>query len=112
MCEERKAQVAFNEELKRQKLVEEQMFCKLWEEDRLAKERREAEEARKQKELAENTLLGLNAQITDINARRQAAQRLKEEEARLVVGLLKCWSWDDHSMVIGPVCRPVAAQFP
>lgn len=92
VCEERKAQVAFNEELKRQKLVEEQMFCKLWEEDRLAKERREAEEARRQKSLVENTRLGLDAQLTDVNARRQAAQRLKEEEARLVVGLVKCWS--------------------
>lgn len=94
VCEERKAQVAFNEELKRQKLVEEQMFSKLWEEDRLAKEKREAEEARRQKELVENTRLGLNAQITSIKAQRQAEQRLKEEEARLVVGLLKCLSQD------------------
>uniref|UniRef100_A0A8C3X6S6 Cilia- and flagella-associated protein 53 n=1 Tax=Catagonus wagneri TaxID=51154 RepID=A0A8C3X6S6_9CETA len=84
VCEERKAQIAFNEELKRQKLVEEQMFSKLWEEDRLAKEKREAEEARRQKELAENTRLGLNAQITSIQAQRQAARQLKEEEARLV----------------------------
>ncbi|XP_036274841.1 cilia- and flagella-associated protein 53 [Pipistrellus kuhlii] len=84
VCEERKAQVAFNEELKRQKLVEEQMFCKLWEEDRLAKERREAEEAERQKELEENTRLGLNAQVMEINARRRAAQQLKEEEGRLV----------------------------
>ncbi|XP_010959665.1 cilia- and flagella-associated protein 53 [Camelus bactrianus] len=84
VCEERKAQIAFNEELKRQKLVEEQMFSKLWEEDRLAKEKREAEEARRQKELVESTRLGLSAQITSIQARRQAAQRLKEEEARLV----------------------------
>lgn len=87
VCEERKAQVAFNEELKRQKLVEEQMFCKLWEEDRLAKERRGAEEAERQKKLEENTRLGLNAQVMEINARRQAAQQLKEEEARLVVSL-------------------------
>ncbi|KAM9677005.1 methyl-CpG-binding domain protein 1 isoform 3-T3 [Dama dama] len=84
VCEERKAQIAFNEELKRQKVVEEQMFSKLWEEDRLAKERREAEEERRQKELVENTRLGLNAQVTSIQAQRQAAQRLKEEEARLV----------------------------
>uniref|UniRef100_A0A673SSF7 Uncharacterized protein n=1 Tax=Suricata suricatta TaxID=37032 RepID=A0A673SSF7_SURSU len=68
VCEERKAQITLNEELKRQKLVEEQMFSKLWEEDRLAQEKREAEEARRQKELVENTLLGLN---------------LKEEEASL-----------------------------
>ncbi|XP_064433690.1 cilia- and flagella-associated protein 53 isoform X4 [Mirounga angustirostris] len=82
--EERKAQIAFNEELKRQKLVEEQMFSKLWEEDRLAKEKREAEEARRQKELVENTRLGLNAQITGIKVQRQAEQQLKEEEARFV----------------------------
>ncbi|XP_076991602.1 cilia- and flagella-associated protein 53 isoform X1 [Tamandua tetradactyla] len=84
VCEERKAQVAFNEELKRQKLVAEQMFSKLWEEDQLAKEKREAQEARRQKELVEDTRLGLNAQITTIQMQRQAAQRLKEEEARLV----------------------------
>ncbi|KAB0379087.1 hypothetical protein FD755_010665, partial [Muntiacus reevesi] len=84
VCEERKAQIAFNEELKRQKVVEEQMFSKLWEEDRLAKERREAKEERRQKELMENTRLGLNAQVTSIQAQRQATQRLKEEEARLV----------------------------
>uniref|UniRef100_A0A8C0M418 Cilia- and flagella-associated protein 53 n=1 Tax=Canis lupus familiaris TaxID=9615 RepID=A0A8C0M418_CANLF len=84
VCEERKAQIAFNEELKRQKLVEEEMFSKLWEEDRLAKEKREVEEARRQKELVENTRLGLNAQITNIRAQRQAEQQLKEEEARFV----------------------------
>ncbi|KAG8504522.1 Cilia- and flagella-associated protein 53 [Galemys pyrenaicus] len=84
VCEERKAQVAFNEELKRQKLLEEQMFSKLWEEDRLAKEKREAEEERRQKELVENARLGLDAQITSIRAHMQAAQRLKQEEARLV----------------------------
>ncbi|XP_066102706.1 cilia- and flagella-associated protein 53 isoform X1 [Saccopteryx bilineata] len=84
VCEERKAQIAFNEELRRQKLVEEQMFSKLWEEDRLAKERREAEEARRRKERVENTRLGLDAQLTGIEAQRQAAQQLKEEEARLV----------------------------
>lgn len=68
-------------------MIEEQMFARLWEEDRLAKERREAQEERKQKELVENTRLGLNAQVTSIQAQRQAAQRLKEEEARLLVGI-------------------------
>ena len=94
VCEERKAQIAFNEELKRQKVVEEQMFSKLWEEDRLAKERRVAEEERLQKELVENTRLGLNAQVASIQAQRQAARRLKEEEARLVVGVFKGLWWD------------------
>lgn len=96
MCEERKAQIEFNKELKRQKLVEEEMFSKLWEEDRLAKEQRDSEEARRQKELVENTRLGLNAQITAIQAQRLAARQLEEEEARLVVGLLKCLSWGDQ----------------
>ncbi|KAF6087619.1 cilia and flagella associated protein 53 [Phyllostomus discolor] len=84
VCEERKAQIEFNKELKRQKVVEEQMFSKLWEEDRLAKEKRDSEEARRQKELVENTRLGLNAQITAMQAQRLAVQQLKEEEARLV----------------------------
>jgi predicted unusual protein kinase regulating ubiquinone biosynthesis (AarF/ABC1/UbiB family) len=79
----------FDEIAQRQKVVEEQMFSKLWEEDRLAKERREAKEERRQKELVENTRLGLNAQVTSIQAQRQAAQRLKEEEALLVVGLFQ-----------------------
>lgn len=96
VCEERKAQIAFNEELKRQKLVEEHMFSKLWEEDRLAKEKREAEKAKRQKELVENTRLGLNAQITSIWAQRQAARQLKEEEARFAVGFLQCLSQDDQ----------------
>ncbi|KAM5305169.1 cilia- and flagella-associated protein 53 isoform 2-T2 [Glossophaga mutica] len=84
VCEERKAQVEFNKELRRQKLVEEEMFSKLWEEDRLAKEKRDSEEARRQTELVESTRLGLNAQITATQAQRLAAQQLKEEEARLV----------------------------
>ncbi|XP_024436037.1 cilia- and flagella-associated protein 53 isoform X2 [Desmodus rotundus] len=84
VCEERQAQVEFNKELKRQKLAEEQMFSKLWEEDRLAKEKRDGDEARRQKELVENTRLGLNAQVTAIQAQRLAAQQQKEEEARLV----------------------------
>uniref|UniRef100_A0A8C0ZTL5 Cilia- and flagella-associated protein 53 n=1 Tax=Castor canadensis TaxID=51338 RepID=A0A8C0ZTL5_CASCN len=83
VSEERKAQIAFNEELKRQKLVEEEMFARLWEEDRLAKEKREAQEKRRQKELVENTRLGLDTQVTSIIAQRQEAQRRKEEEARL-----------------------------
>lgn len=88
--EERKAQVAFNEELKRQKLVEEQLYARLWEEDRLAKEKREAYEERRQKALVENTRLGLDAQVTSNLAQRQAEQRMKEEEARLLVSPFKC----------------------
>ncbi|KAM4841390.1 cilia- and flagella-associated protein 53 isoform 2-T2 [Thomomys bottae] len=84
VSEERKVQVAFNEELRKQKLVEEKMFAKLWEEDRLAKENREAQEEKRQKELVENTRLGLTTQITSNLAQRLEAQRLKKEEMRLL----------------------------
>lgn len=89
VVEERNAQVEFNQELKRQKLVEEQLFARLWEEDRLAKERREAEDQKRQRELVQNTRLGLDAQVTSIHAQREAARRMKEEEARFLVSLFK-----------------------
>lgn len=123
VAEDRRAQIAFNEELRRQKLLEEQLFSRLWEEDRLAKEMRNDEEKQRQRELMYNTLRMLNAQVESIQAQRMAAQRLKEEEALLVVGLFKCfflwWSawwvswkggvrawelsyriWDDHMAVL------------
>ncbi|XP_052057406.1 cilia- and flagella-associated protein 53 [Apodemus sylvaticus] len=84
VVEERNAQIEFNKELKRQKLVEEQLFARLWEEDRLAKERREAQEEKRQRELVQNTRLGLDAQVTSMQAQREAARRAKEEEARLL----------------------------
>ncbi|KAL6083327.1 hypothetical protein STEG23_024175 [Scotinomys teguina] len=84
VSEERKAQVAFNEELKRRNLVEEQMYARLWEEDRLAKEQREAHEERRQKALVENTRMGLDAQVTSIKAQREAARRMRDEEARFL----------------------------
>lgn len=75
-------QVEFNKELKRQKLVEEQLFAKLWEEDRLAKERREAQDEKRQRELVENTRLGLDAQVTSIQAQREAARRMNKRSFR------------------------------
>ena len=89
VVEERNAQVEVNKELKRQKLVEEQLFARLWEEDRLAKERREAQEEKRQRDLVQNTRLGLDAQVTSIQAQRQAARRMKEEEALLLVSPFK-----------------------
>lgn len=90
VVEERNAQIEFNKELKRQKLVEEQLFARLWEEDRLAKERREAQEEKRQRELVQNTRLGLDAQVTSMQAQREAARRAKEEEARLLVSPFRC----------------------
>ncbi|KAM5222265.1 cilia- and flagella-associated protein 53 [Ctenodactylus gundi] len=83
VCEERKEQIAFNEERRRQTVAEERMFARLWEEDRVAKDERAAREERRQRELRASTCLGLAAQLRGIGARRRAAQQLQEEEARL-----------------------------
>lgn len=85
VVEERNAQVEFNKELQRQKLVEEQLFARLWEGDRLAKECREAQDEKRRRELVQNTRLGLDAQVTSLQAQRNAARRMREEEARFLV---------------------------
>ncbi|XP_020827963.1 cilia- and flagella-associated protein 53 [Phascolarctos cinereus] len=84
VCEERAAQVAFNEELRKQKMIEEKLFIELWEHDRLAKEKRAADEAAEKAKRDEQTLLCLNAQMATLNAQKQEAKRLKEEEGLLV----------------------------
>ncbi|XP_036596661.1 cilia- and flagella-associated protein 53 [Trichosurus vulpecula] len=84
VCEERAAQVAFNEELRKQKMIEDKLFVELWEQDRLAKEKREADEAAEKAQRKEQALLCLNAQMATLEAQKQEARRLKEEEALLV----------------------------
>ncbi|XP_038599345.1 cilia- and flagella-associated protein 53 [Tachyglossus aculeatus] len=81
---DRKVQLALKEELKKQKQREEELFRELWEEDRLAKDRREAEEAEKRARKGEKSILGLNAQIAEHEAQKREAQRLKEEEGQLL----------------------------
>ncbi|XP_010006802.1 PREDICTED: coiled-coil domain-containing protein 11 [Chaetura pelagica] len=84
VCEDRLAQVALKEELKKQQQKEEQMFAELWKEDRLAKEKREVKEmqrlAKQQREVRD----GLSAQVAELNAQQEEARRLKEEEAQLL----------------------------
>ncbi|KAM9101161.1 cilia- and flagella-associated protein 53 [Sarcophilus harrisii] len=82
--EEREVQVAFNEELRRQKMLEEKLFADLWEHDRLAKEKRAADEASEKAKRDEQTLLCLNAQMASIMAQNQEAKRVKEEEALIL----------------------------
>ncbi|XP_006033197.1 cilia- and flagella-associated protein 53 isoform X1 [Alligator sinensis] len=84
VCADRLAQLALKEELKNQEKKEEQMFADLWEEDRLAKEKREAVDIQKQAEQNQERLNVLNAQVSVLNAQKEAAKRLKEEEARLL----------------------------
>jgi len=85
LCEDRLAQLALKEELKKQQKKEEQMFAELWKEDRLAKEKREAVEKQKSAEQNREMLNVLSAQVAVLSARKEEAKRLKEEEARLLV---------------------------
>ncbi|KAM6475051.1 cilia- and flagella-associated protein 53 isoform 2-T2 [Liasis olivaceus] len=84
VCEDRLTQLALNEELKKQKEMEEAMYAALWEEDRLAKEKRAAEEAKKRSGWDEDMINMLNAQRAIAEAQKEEAKRLKEEEAKLM----------------------------
>ncbi|XP_050769602.1 cilia- and flagella-associated protein 53 [Gymnogyps californianus] len=84
LCEDRLAQLALKEELKKQQKEEEQMFAELWKEDRLAKEKREAVEMQKSAEQNREILNALSAQVAVLSAHKEEAKRLKEEEARLL----------------------------
>ncbi|XP_044287478.1 cilia- and flagella-associated protein 53 [Varanus komodoensis] len=84
VCEDRLAQLALKEDLKKQKAEEEATFAALWEEDRLAKEKRTAEEARRRSSRDENMINMLNAQRAVAEAQKEEARRLKEEEAKLM----------------------------
>ncbi|XP_038258770.1 cilia- and flagella-associated protein 53 isoform X1 [Dermochelys coriacea] len=84
VCSDRLAQLALKEELKKQEKREEQIFAELWEEDRLAKEKRGIEDFQKKSEQNEELLNVLNAQVAALDAQREATKQLKEEEARLL----------------------------
>ncbi|XP_073199630.1 cilia- and flagella-associated protein 53 isoform X1 [Lepidochelys kempii] len=84
VCSDRLAQLALKEELKKQEKREEQIFAELWEEDRLAKEKRGIEDFQKKSEQNEELLNVLNAQVAAQDAQREEAKRLKEEEAQLL----------------------------
>uniref|UniRef100_A0ABM5FUE8 Cilia- and flagella-associated protein 53 n=2 Tax=Pogona vitticeps TaxID=103695 RepID=A0ABM5FUE8_9SAUR len=84
VCEDRMAQLALKEELKKQKQMEEATYLALWEEDRLAKEKRDMEEAQKRSGRNADMLNVLNTQRAVAEAQRQEEKRLKEEEAKLM----------------------------
>uniref|UniRef100_A0A8D0DSR3 Cilia- and flagella-associated protein 53 n=1 Tax=Salvator merianae TaxID=96440 RepID=A0A8D0DSR3_SALMN len=84
VCEDRKAQLALKEELKKQAAEEEAHFAALWEEDRLAKEKRAAEEGQKRSGWKEDMVNMLNTQRAMVQAQKEEARRLKEEEAKLM----------------------------
>ncbi|XP_074056863.1 cilia- and flagella-associated protein 53 isoform X2 [Macrotis lagotis] len=82
--EDRAAQMAFNEELRKQKMIEEKMYIDLWENDRLAKEKRAADEAYEKTKRDEQMLLCLKTQMAILNAQKEEARRLKKEEGLLM----------------------------
>ncbi|XP_069736763.1 cilia- and flagella-associated protein 53 [Phaenicophaeus curvirostris] len=84
LCEDRLAQLALKEELKKQQKEEEQMFAELWKEDRLAKEKREVVDVKKLTEQNREILDTLSSQVAMLNAHKEEAKRLKEEEAQLL----------------------------
>ncbi|KAJ6662943.1 hypothetical protein lerEdw1_010764 [Lerista edwardsae] len=84
VCEDRLAQLALKEELKKQKAMEEATFATLWEQDRLAKEKREEAEARKRSGKDNGLLTMLNTQRAVAEAQREEERRLKAEEAKLM----------------------------
>ncbi|XP_058026932.1 cilia- and flagella-associated protein 53 [Ahaetulla prasina] len=84
VCKDRLTQLALKEELNKQKEMEEAMYNTLWEEDRLAKEKRAFEEANKRSGWREEMINTLNAQKAIADAQREEARRLKEEEAKLM----------------------------
>ncbi|XP_026569418.1 cilia- and flagella-associated protein 53 [Pseudonaja textilis] len=84
VCEDRMSQLALKQELNKQKEMEEAMYNALWEEDRLAKEKRASEEANKRSGWREEMISMLNGQRAIAEAQRQETRRLKEEEAKLM----------------------------
>ncbi|KAF7243965.1 Cilia- and flagella-associated protein 53, partial [Varanus komodoensis] len=110
VCEDRLAQLALKEDLKKQKAEEEATFAALWEEDRLAKEKRTAEEARRRSSRDENMINMLNAQRAVAEAQKEEARRLKEEEAKLMEDAFFRWpsTWPREDMSWSYASGPVA----
>lgn len=85
MCVERLEQIRIKEELEAERRQEEEMYAKLWEEDMLAKAQREERDAKAAHQRNAEVLSVLRKQMAALEATKQEAQRLKEEEAQLLV---------------------------
>ncbi|KAL8204100.1 UNVERIFIED_CONTAM: hypothetical protein K2H54_067170 [Gekko kuhli] len=82
VCEDRLAQLALQEELKKQREQEEATYLALWEGDRLAKEQRAAKEEQDRQARNSDMMTMRNTQRAVAEAQRQEERRLKEEEAK------------------------------
>lgn len=93
VCKDRLAQLALKDKLREREKEEERMFAELWEEDWLAKGKREAAAMQKSAEQSCEVLKALDAQVAALSAHKEEAERLKEEEARWLVISVPSQSW-------------------
>jgi hypothetical protein len=73
--------------LDHQNREEEEMWARLWNEDMLAKAAREEREAQAQIERNKETLKTLELQKAALAEKKSEAQKLREEEAQLLVSM-------------------------
>lgn len=85
VCVERLEQIRIKEEMEEEKRQEEQMYAKLWEEDMLAKAAREERDAKAAHQRNAEVLSVLRKQMAALEATKEEARQLKEEEAQLLV---------------------------
>jgi len=87
VCVERLEQLRIKEEIEAERCQEEQMYAKLWEEDMLAKAQREERDAKAAHERNAEVLSVLRKQMAALEATKEEAKRLVEEEAQLLVSI-------------------------
>lgn len=87
VCLERLEQLRHKEEIQKEKKAFDDMYAQLWEQDMLAKAAREEREAKKQHERNRDVLEVLQKQMAALEAQKEEALKLKEEEAQLLVSL-------------------------
>ena len=85
VCAERLEQLRLKEEVAAERRAEEAMYARLWEQDMLDKAAREEREAQEQRRRNLDTVDVLRQQMAALDAQKEEAKKLKEEEAQLLV---------------------------
>lgn len=96
VCLERLEQLRQKEEMAHQKRAQEQMYAQLWEQDMLEKAAREEREAKDLHERNLGVLDVLRKQMAALQAQKQEAVKLKEEEAHLLREQRALWKLEDE----------------
>ncbi|OWF34875.1 cilia- and flagella-associated protein 53-like [Mizuhopecten yessoensis] len=84
VCAERLEQLKIKDVMDRERMEEDQMYARLWEEDRQKKADREERDAKAAQERNIETLSTLRTQMASLEEKKETALRLKEEEAQLL----------------------------